>query len=70
MSNAKIRYRRRKRVQQAQAWARESQRWAPKPPWLWRALLKHVSFGLPGGMRQSGSTVETALVLRNLWAGL
>jgi hypothetical protein len=45
MSNAKVRYRRRKRVEQAQAWARESLRWAPMTPGQNRAFWKLVNFG-------------------------
>jgi hypothetical protein len=52
VSNAKVRYRRRKRVEQAQAWARESQRWAPMTAAQHRAWLKVLNFGagFMGGM--------------------
>lgn len=45
MSSAKVRYRRRKRLRQAQAWAREAQRWAPMTAAQHRGFWKLVNFG-------------------------
>jgi hypothetical protein len=68
MSNAKVRYRRRKRVEQAQAWARESLRWAPMTPGQNRAFWKLLNFGAGffGGMRPIACGLVTQASARKL----
>jgi hypothetical protein len=68
MSNAKVRARRRRRVQTQAALTAESLCWAPMTPWQYRGLLKRMNFGLPGGMQLHSS--RTAIVKQLFEAGV